>query len=97
MSANLRRALKKLEEKGGSLDDLPTNREATDWNVIAGESSLGPLELVALKTHREQQRSTRMVSEVVVFVLLYSICCSIIEEIESLYLAFAFALVFLFV
>ena len=56
MSANLRRALKKLEEKGGSLDDLPTNREATDWNVIAAESSLGPLELVALKTHREQQQ-----------------------------------------
>ena len=56
MSANLRRALKKLEEKGGSLDDLPTNCEATDWNVIAAESSLGPLELVALKTHREQQQ-----------------------------------------
>ena len=55
MSANLRRALKKLEEKGGSLDDLPTNREATDWNVIAAESSLGPLKLVVLKTHREQQ------------------------------------------
>ena len=56
MSANLPRALKKLKEKGGSLDDLPTNREATDWNVIAAESSLGPLELVALKTHREQQQ-----------------------------------------
>ena len=56
MPANLRQALKNLEEKGGSLDDLPTKCEATDWNVIAAESSLGPLELVVLKTHREQQQ-----------------------------------------
>ena len=56
MSANLRCALEKLEGNGGSLDDLPTDREATDWNVIAAETSLRPLELVALKTHREQQQ-----------------------------------------
>eukprot|EP00978_Attheya_sp_CCMP212_P024156 scaffold75504_cov56-Attheya_sp.AAC.1 len=57
MSANLRRALEKLGGKGASLDDLPTDREATDWNVIAAETSLGPLELVALKTYKVQQPS----------------------------------------
>ena len=40
MSANLRRALEKLEGNRGSLDDLPTDREATDRNVIAAETCL---------------------------------------------------------
>lgn len=55
MSSKLQRALENLVEKGVSLDNLPTDREATDWNVIAEETSLEQLELVALKTHKEQQ------------------------------------------
>ena len=73
-AANLRRALEELEGKGGSLDDLPTNREATDWNVMAAETSLGPLELVALKTHRGQQQQDGECSgcvRIIVFTMLF--------------------------
>eukprot|EP00542_Grammatophora_oceanica_P009931 CAMPEP_0194044448 /NCGR_PEP_ID=MMETSP0009_2-20130614/15916_1 /TAXON_ID=210454 /ORGANISM="Grammatophora oceanica, Strain CCMP 410" /LENGTH=433 /DNA_ID=CAMNT_0038688973 /DNA_START=164 /DNA_END=1462 /DNA_ORIENTATION=+ len=49
------RALQKIQGLGFSLDDLPANREATDWDVIAEEASLERFEVVALKTHREQQ------------------------------------------
>ena len=40
MSTNLCRALEKIKRNGGSLEDLPTDREATDWNVIAAEKCL---------------------------------------------------------
>ena len=55
-STFLREALNKLEKRGLSLADCPSNREATDWQVVAAETNLEALELVALKTYKEQQQ-----------------------------------------
>jgi hypothetical protein len=56
MSANLRQALEKLEEKGGSLDDLPSDSDSRDWNVWSEQVDLQPLELLALKSRKERQQ-----------------------------------------
>lgn len=59
MSPNHRRALEKLQGKEVSLDDLPDDREAGDWTVIAEQTGLEPLELVALKNHKQQQHARK--------------------------------------
>ena len=56
MSANLRQALEKLEKKGGSLDDLPSDSDSPDWKVWSEQLDLPQLELLALKSRKERQR-----------------------------------------
>lgn len=56
VSAILRQASEKLEGTGGSLDDLPSDRDSPDWNVWSEQVDLQPLELQALKSRKERQQ-----------------------------------------
>ena len=60
ISPALERALGEIGEKELTLNDLPVARDAGDWGTINRSAKLQLLELVALKTCREdqQQRSS---------------------------------------
>ena len=60
ISPALERALGEIGEKELTLNDLPVACDAEDWGTISRAAELQLLELVALKTCREdqQQRSS---------------------------------------
>ena len=65
----LTRALKKIEEKGLTIKDLPLDPNAEDWKAVERETKLQLVELLALKAHRlaEEKKGRKLFSRIRLF------------------------------